>query len=303
MKPLISKASSIYGMGDALNQRAFLVRYCKQKGIPHKAISVYTERYHWMFDYLGFTMGRVRKNFGGLVAYRNFGFYDLQRTSNELELDLNIAKNAEVDYTFERCVLFPRFQAPQINLPKKYITFNTGFGDFSGKVGNADYVCLKSWPKEYWKYFVKNIGVPCVQIGAGLSCEIIKGTALNLVNRLTIKESAEVMRNGLFHVDMEGGLSILNQHLGKKSVVLFGPTAIQNQGRSFNLNLSANACEPCYEWKGWDKSKKLYVLKSACFCGAKCMKSLKPDFVINEIHKAGLLKDPNFIDKKFIEKI
>lgn len=300
MKPLITKASSIYGMGDALNQRAFLCAYCKQKGIPHKAISVYTERYHWMFDCLGFTMGRVRKDFGGLVAYRNFGFYDLERTSNELEVDVNIAKNAEVDYTFERCVLFPRFQPPQINLPKKYITFNTGFFE---KAGNKSYISLKSWPKEFWEYFVKNIGVPCVQIGAGLSCEIIKGTALNLVNRLTIKESAEVMRGGLFHIDMEGGLTILNQHLGKKSVVLFGPCAIKNQGRSFNLNLSANVCEPCYEWRDWNASKSLYLPKSACTCGAKCMKSLKPDFVINEIHKAGLLKEPNFIDKNFIEKI
>ena len=301
MKPLITKASSIYGMGDALNQRAFLVRYCNQKGISRSSISVYTERYRWMFEGLGFKLGTIRKEFGGLVAYRNFGFYNLERTESLPELDKNIAANAEVDYSFEVCVPFPRFKPPKIKLPQKYITFNTGFGDFSGKVGNPDFVCLKSWPKNYWEEFVKNIGIPCVQIGAGLSCEIISGTALNLVNKLTITESAEVMRGGLFHIDMEGGLSILNQHLGKRSVVLFGPTAVENQGREFNLNIRCSNCQPCYEWAGF-RRKKLYVKKSDLPCGGECMKAIKPDFVISDINKTDWLKNGAYIDKKYFEK-
>lgn len=296
---MIKRASSICGMGDALNQRAFLVAYCKQKNTPHSEIAVYTEKHWWMFEGMGFKQGVIRKQFGGLVAYRNFGFYDLQPTYDLDKLDENIAKNAGIEYNFDRCALLPRYQLPQMALPDKFITFNTGFGNLSGRPGNKDYICLKSWPKEYWTEFVRTIGVPCVQIGGGPSCEIIPGTYLNMVDKLTIQQSAEVMRRALFHVDMEGGLPILAQHLGKKSVVLFGPTAIENQGRSFNLNISANVCTPCYEW-GTKAQKRLYSLKSQLKCGVRCMTELKPEYVISEIKKTDWLQNPTQIEKKFI---
>ena len=295
---MITRASSICGMGDALNQRAFLVAYCKQKNIPHSAISVYTEKYSWLFQGMGFKLGTYRRDFGGLVAYKNFGFYDLPQKYELDELDKNIAKNAGIDYAFEMCVPLPHYTPPKVSLPERYITFNTGFGNLSGKPGNNSYLCLKSWPKEYWAEFVRTIGVPCVQIGGGPSCEIIPG-AINLVNKLTITQSAEVMRRGLFHVDMEGGLPILAQHLGKRSVVLFGPTAIQNQGRSFNLNISANVCTPCYEW-GNKSARRLYALKSNLPCGAKCMRYIKPVQVVQYIKWRGWLSLSPAIPKNFI---
>ena len=295
---MIHRASSICGMGDALNQRAFLVTYCKQKNIPRSDIAVYTEKYWWLFSGLGFRQGVVRQNFGGLVAFRNFGFYDMPQVHKSPELDKNIALNAGIDYSFEVCVPFPKFTPPKIELPKKFITFNTGFGDLSGKPGNKDYICLKCWPNEYWEEFVKKIGVPCVQVGGGKSCEIIRGS-INLVNKLSITESAEVMRNALFHVDMEGGLPILAQHLGKKSVVLFGPTAIENQGRSFNLNIRCSKCQPCYEW-GKNLKRRLFEYKSPLSCQAKCMREITPVYVIQQIRNKGWLKKAPKIEKKFI---
>lgn len=279
----IKKAMAIFGMGDALNQRAFLLSYCRQKNIEPKDIAVYTEKYAWIFE--DFTIGRFKSEFRNLVPYKNFGFYDLPKNIETEKLDECIAKNAGIEFSFDTCVPLPHYKPPKIDLPERFITFNTGFGEFSGKPGDKNFVCLKSWPKAYWTEFVKKIGVPCVQIGGGPSCEIIPG-ALNLVDRITIQESAEVIRKALFHVDMEGGLPILAQHVGKKSVVLFGPTAIEQQGRSFNLNLSARACTPCYEWKGATRTV-LYAKKSDLKCGQKCMKSLKPEYVISEIKKAG----------------
>lgn len=296
---MISRASSICGMGDALNQRAFLVAYCKEKNIPRSQISVYTEKYWWAFEGLGFRRGLVRRDFGGLVAFKNFGFYDMPQVYQNDELDVNIAQNAGIRYSFEVCVPFQRFTPPNVELPSRFITFNTGFGDLSGRPGDRAYICLKSWPSAYWAEFVRKIGVPCVQIGGGASCEIIPGTALNLVNKLTIRESAEIMRRALFHVDMEGGLPILAQHLGKRSVVLFGPTAIENQGRSFNLNIRCSNCQPCYEW-GSKIHKRLYALKTALPCGAKCMRDITPDYVANQITKAGWLKKAPKIPKKFM---
>ena len=281
---LISKVGLIAGMGDALNARSFLVEYCKQKNIPRSQIAIYTERYWWMFDGMGFTRGFCRFDFRGLIGFKNFGNYDMTPKYNLPELDQNIAKNAGIEYSFEVRTPFPDSFArkPLLDLPRRYVTINTGYGRFSGKAGNPAYVCIKSWPIAYWERLVELLNIPVVQIGAGPSCEPVRG-ALNLINKTTIHETAYILKHALFHIDMEGGLPILMQHLGGRSVVLFGPTAIENQGRSFNLNLRANTCEPCYEW-GSNKNK-LSMLKTQLACKAHCMTDLKPEYVAEQINK------------------
>lgn len=295
---MITKAAATYGIGDALNQRAFLVSYCKQKNVPTKSIAIYTDKYWWMFEDLGFKRTILPPKKNELIPYRNFGLFDLPKTYEDQELDVCIAKNAGIIYDFETCVPFPNFKRPNVDLPDKFITINNGYGELSCvKKVIPDAFCLKSWPDEYWEAFVRNIGVPCVQIGAGLSCKPIPG-AINLIDKLTIKQSAEVMRQALFHVDMEGGLPILNQHLGKRSVCLFGPTAIQNQGRSFNINLSSNSCLPCYEWAG--RTGRLFASRSQLVCGHRCMTNLKPDYVIEQIQRTGWLKECPQIEEDFM---
>lgn len=297
----ITKAAAVYGIGDALNQRAFLVSYCKQKKIAFRDIAIYTDKYWWMFEGIGFKRMILRPKKGELVPYRNFGLFDLPKTYNDEELDKCIAKNAQIDYSFETCVPFPEFKLPRLNLPEKFITFNTGCGQLSNIYHNQDFFCLKSWPTEYWEEFVAKIGIPCVQLGSGYTCTPVKGAALNLIDQLTLKQSAEVMRRGLFHIDMEGGLVILNQHLGKRSVVLFGPTAVQNQGREFNMNLCSNSCPPCYEWGG--RTGRLFASKSMLICGHRCMRELKPDFVIEAIKKSVWLEYCPPIENKYMEVI
>lgn len=283
MANLITRAIINYGMGDALNARTFLINYCKQKKIATNTIHIYSPKYWWMFEGLGFIQEFSKRTFLGLVPYKNFGKYNLPRIVNEKKLDKCIAVNAGIEFSFDYIEFLPRYTEPKINLPDKFITFNTGYGMLSGKPLDKGYICTKAWPEEYWQKFVDLIDFPCVQIGAGPSCTIMRNTKLNLVDQLNIKQSAEVMRKALFHVDIEGGLPILNQHLGGKSVVLFGPTAIEQQGRSFNLNLRANTCTPCYEWGTDDKS--LSMLRHQLPCNAHCMKDLKPEYVVEQIYK------------------
>ena len=270
-------------MGDALNARTFLLNYCKQKKLPTSSISIYTLKYWWMFEGLGFRRGLNRIDFRGLTPYRNFGKYNLLKQYTPEKLDLCIAKNAGIDFSFEFIELLPKYKEPDIKLPERFITFNTGYGELSGKPHDLGYICTKAWPKEYWQKLIDLLNIDCVQIGAGPSCSIINNTYLSLVDKLNIKQSAEVMRKALFHIDIEGGLPILNQHLGGRSVVLFGPTAIEQQGRSFNLNLRANTCTPCYEWGTNDKS--LAMLKKDLPCNAHCMTDLKPEYVVEQIYK------------------
>lgn len=279
---MITRAGIIYGIGDALNARAFLMTYCKQKGIKPKDIRIYTQ-YWYIFEKEGFTRGLNRADFGGLVGYRNFCNYDLPKVYDIPKLDECIAKNAGIDFSFDTCVPLNWNTPLDISLPKRFVTVNNGYGHLSGEAGNPNIICTKSWLHEYWEQLVERIGIPCVQIGSGNSCKSIKGVALNLLDKLSLKQSAEVMKRAVFHIDMEGGLVILNQHLGGRSVVLFGPTAIENQGRSFNLNIRCSDCTPCYEWGTHKYKLKMYLYQLPC--RAHCMSDIKPDYVIDRIYK------------------
>lgn len=282
---MITKVGLIAGMGDALNARSFLVEYCKQKNIPRNKIAIYTENYWWMFEGMGFMRGARKYDFRGLIGFKNFGNYNMPKVFQTDKCDLCIAKNAGIDYSFDvRTPFLANFtKKPNVKLPSQYVTINTGYGRFSGKAGNPYYVSTKSWPISHWERLVKILDIPCVQIGAGPSCTAVRGVDLNLLDKTTIQETAYILQNALFHIDMEGGLPILMQHLGGKSVVLFGPTAIENQGRSFNLNLRAGTCTPCYEW-GTHKYK-LAMLKDKLLCKAHCMSDLKPEYVAEQIYK------------------
>lgn len=285
---LITRAMAPFGMGDALNQRAFLITYCKQKNISTSSITVYSDKHWWVFEDCGFKKGQIRNNFRFLTAYNNFGRYDLPKEFRTDKNDLCIAKNAGINFTFDTIVELPHWNPPNISLPEKFITFNTGNGEISNQtLINQGYICTKTWPKEYWEKLISLLNIPCIQIGSGVSCFRVNNAYLNLVDKLTIKESAEVMRKALFHIDMEGGLPILNQHLMKKSVVLFGPCAIENQGRSFNLNLRNTDCTPCYEW-GTHKYH-IKILKSRLECKAHCMTDLTPEYVAQQIYEKGWL--------------
>ena len=284
---MITRVGLIAGMGDALNARSFIVEYCKQKNIPQSSIAIYTEKYWWMFEGLGFKRGLRRQDFRGLIGYRNFGNYDVPKTFDCDKCDLCIATNMGIDYSFDVRTPLPDYPLIKTKLPAKYITFNTGVGIFSSRGGNPLYIPTKMWPLQHWETLAKLIGVPMVQVGGGNTCKLVKNAAVNLVNKLTIQQSAAVIKHGLFHIDTEGGLAILNQHLGKNAVVLFGPTAIENQGRSFNLNLRAGTCTPCYEWG--THSHSLAVRKDQLTCKAHCMADLKPEYVVDQIHKAGWL--------------
>lgn len=285
---LITKVGLIAGMGDALNARAFLVTYCDQKNLPRNKIQIYTEKYWWMFEGLGFTRGMVRMQFYGLTGYKNFGNYDLPKKVDMDKCDKCIATNAGIDFSFDVRVPFQDFGPSGFPLPKEYITINTGYGELSGRSIDPNYTCTKSWPIEYWNRLVELLNIPVVQIGRGRSCLPVKGTRANLVNITTIQQTGTILKNSLFHIDMEGGLAIYKQHLGGRSVVLFGPTSPENQGRSFNLNLRADTCTPCYEW-GTHKYP-LCVLKSKLECKAHCMTDLTPEYVAEQIYKKKWLK-------------
>lgn len=280
---MISKAYIMRGIGDALNARDFLISYCQQKNIKQQDITVYTSLHQNIFEDTKFKIKPdYEVNINNLTSYANFGHFDLEKKYKSLRYDFCIAKNADINYDFNK--IYPLnwvSDISNIKLPERYITINTGHDNNS----NPMMICKKMWSINYWNELVKNIGIDVVQVGAGWSCKKVDGVKLNLVDKLSLKQSAEVMKKALFHIDIEGGLVILNQHINVKSVVLFGATEIEHFAREGNLNLRNTTCYACSGSLDTQRQRNtpLYVYKLTC--NNKCMLDLKPSYVIEQIKK------------------
>ena len=74
-----------------------------------------------MFEDLGFKKGIYRNNFRGLVPYKNFGRYDLPKNFQSEKLDLCIAKNAGIDFSFDIIVPLSKYTEPNITLPERFL--------------------------------------------------------------------------------------------------------------------------------------------------------------------------------------
>lgn len=276
------------GMGDALNARSFLINYCEKLKINQDSITVFTDRHKIFFEGDNFVIRDLKDCHGKYNFFFNIGHIQIPKLYHERMFDIGISKNTGVEFSARRKDNL-NWAIPNIShipLPKKFVTVNYGFDNLSDP--NKE-ICAKVWPLEYWENLVKNIGIDCVQIGAGRNCKHIKGVKLDLVDKLTIKETAEVMKKAVFHIDTEGGLVILNHHLGGKSVVLFGPTPINIFGKEGNLSITKNSCpiSPC---EGNPKANHgIYMKKDDIKCDLKCMKELTPDYVIQQIYKNGWL--------------
>lgn len=276
-----------HGMGDALNTRAFLFEYCRQKNIPYSDIIIYAGRHEVLFENDKFTIKDISKAPQNLTWFDSFAKFSFkQNYTNYIQRDLMVSRNAGVKFSRQHKEPL-NWTIPDIsnlNLPEKFITINCGYDH----TAIPNHICAKMWPMEYWTELVQKIGVPCVQIGGGKNTQEIKGTNLNFLNKLNIKESAEVMKRALFHLDTEGGLTILNHHLGGKTVVLFGPTAIQTFGFNENLNIINNTCNnsPCDPCQIKGGHVGIYQHENSLQCDLRCMKELKPDYVIEQIKKA-----------------
>jgi ADP-heptose:LPS heptosyltransferase len=163
----------------------------------------------------------------------------------------------------------------KLNL-NKYITINYG----NGIAVNHEHLIAKQWPYRYFnllvKYFKKEYPqINIVQLGVAEAKKIesvdeyILGQNLELVKY--------VLKNSLFHLDIEGGLVHLATQLGTKCVVLFGPTQEKYFGYDQNINVISKKCGGCYG---------LYKNVNKCarnFERPECMYSITPEMVMEKI--------------------
>lgn len=159
----------------------------------------------------------------------------------------------------------------------KYITVNCGNGDCADGSRVA-----KSWPPAYFDsligYIKQNfphIGV--VQLG-GKDAVKIKGCDAYMFGR-DFALVGHVLKNSLFHIDIEGGLVHIASQLGTKCIVLFGPTVAEYYGYENNINIRAGSCHNCWG---------LYGDMNKCARGMEhpeCMYAITPEMVYAQAEK------------------
>lgn len=166
----------------------------------------------------------------------------------------------------------------------RYITLNYG----NGVSANSDTASAKQWPIAYFHRFVELFSsmypdIAIVQIGAR-NAKKIEG-----IDQYILGESMElikyVLKNSIFHMDIEGGLVHLATQLGTKCVVLFGLTQIDFLSYKQNINIVSDKCSGCW---GLD-SRNLF----GCIRGLaepECMYDITPEKVIKKINECIITK-------------
>ena len=126
-----------------------------------------------------------------------------------------------------------------------FITLHTG-SDVAIQAGSLG---TKVWPLERWAEFCqickkKYPNITLVQIGPKLS-NPIPGVDVNLLGKTSLSESAVLLKHAALHIDGESGLVHLRNQLGKRSIVLFGPTPVDFYGYKQNTNIVSEKCLEC----------------------------------------------------------
>jgi ADP-heptose:LPS heptosyltransferase/ubiquinone/menaquinone biosynthesis C-methylase UbiE len=141
-------------------------------------------------------------------------------------------------------------------LPASYITVHHGAdNEFDAESGGSHRLQTKNWHASRWAEvvsFIKNIGYEVIQLGTSLD-EQIPG-AIDLRGKTTFTEAGAILKGAVVHLDTEGGLVHLSKALGTKSIVLFGPTAVEFYGYHDNINIRSNVCKNCW----WSKPDWAY---------------------------------------------
>lgn len=202
----------------------------------------------------------MRRKFKGLNAYNGFNY---EGAFNITDKKVNIPLEDAFEAVFQKLAL------------GKYITVNYGNGDSKSNEGIS-----KSWNKESFNTVIhefkkKRPEISVVQLGGE------EADRLDEVDHYILGEDFRlvlyVLKNSIFHLDIEGGLVHIATQLGTKCIVLFGPTVSEYYGYCQNTNIRVGSCCECWG---------LYSNVNRCARDMKepeCMKKITPDIVIKAI--------------------
>jgi hypothetical protein len=181
-------------------------------------------------------------------------------------------------------------QYPQLR--ERYITVHDGW-DAQLKIGGRR--PTKCYPIEKWRSLVRKIkaelsDIVVVQLGGDVGAQIPE-VDLSLKGVVGLPWAVKVLQNSLLHIDTDSGLVHVAVSLGKKAVVLFGPTGIDFYGYPQNANVQASGCTNCWLSTGdW---------VTTCLIGdrqPRCMSHIPEELVLEAVAEAVTKSQPNLSD-------
>lgn len=254
----IEMASTRYIHVDSV-KKAVLEEHCAELADRVWKLKEESEKEDFTFNTLIYAVNH-RRMLQGCNAYTALG-YNGAFGIQDKKVDIPLAGEAEKEFRKLRL--------------GEYIT--VGYGN--GTDRRMDRVA-KMWPQEYFERTVamfrkKYPSVQVVQVG-GRGQPELKGADRYLLGE-KFEVVAHVLRNAIFHLDIEGGLVHIASQLGTKCIVLFGPTPKELYGYEGNINISAGTCQDC---------TGLYRDPYMCARGMErpeCMYSITPELVMDNI--------------------
>jgi len=138
----------------------------------------------------------------------------------------------------------------------------------------------KLLPRNTWGEIVPLLqekGFCIVQLGAAYD-EAIEGVSFDLRGQTTLREAAAVLKEAFCHVGTEGGLTHLARAVETKSVVLFGPTAVEFFGYPQNINLTVGTCGAC-----WLSAKDWYIYCPRGLDEPECMTGHRAETIMGAV--------------------
>lgn len=164
------------------------------------------------------------------------------------------------------------------NLPETFATIHHGADSkiYFKREGNLQ---TKNWFVDRWamvRGFIKSNGYDVIQIGV-LNDEYIPG-AIDMRGKTSVTEAAAILKKSVLHLDTEGGIVHLAKAVRTKSIVLFGPTAVEFYGYKDNVNIQSGNCKNCW-WSTPDWQIRCPLDSDV----PKCMDAISVKTVTNSI--------------------
>lgn len=161
---------------------------------------------------------------------------------------------------------------------RPYITLNAGLNAEYDKKTN-----MRAWSAANWEALAGMVRdafpeYDVVQLGIHEDAYDIGGT-VNLSGKTSVEQMKVVLKHAALHVDYEGGLVHLRHAVqGGPSVVLFGPTSVEQFGYEENIPIRTNACPQACAWHYKDWFAVCHHEQPGI-----CMQSITPEMVFERV--------------------
>ena len=161
---------------------------------------------------------------------------------------------------------------------ERYITLNTGLNAEYRSKGNTRAWAFDKWVKLSDALKMEYPNIKIVQVGLRMKDEDDIPADLHMNGKTDLEQVSYLLKKALLHIDYEGGLVHVRHMTGGKSIVLMGPSSVENYAYPENVYIQTKECKSC-EWTSPDW---LSVCGRGCDIPA-CMDSITVEMVMDKI--------------------